>query len=93
MSSEILESEAGQNLVKGERKFLHDISNQLVVAQGMGGFILKALKKREDSSEKEIERMEKSLNAIKNMVEMVQSRRQILHELSSDKQPKIDETD
>ena len=86
MSNAILDSEEGQKLVMGERKFLHDVSNQLVVAQGMGGFILKALKNHADTSEKELERMEKSLTAIKNIAEMVQNRRKLLHELSTDKQ-------
>lgn len=86
MSKEILETEAGQELIMGERTFLHDISNQLVVAQGMGGFVLKSLQKRDDISEKELERMEKTLISVKNMVKMVQERRQHLHSLSADKE-------
>ena len=31
-------------IVMAERKFLHDLSNQLVVAQGMGNFVNKFLR-------------------------------------------------
>ena len=32
--------------INGERTFLHDVSNQLVIAQGMGSFVLKHLKEK-----------------------------------------------
>lgn len=65
-----------------ERKFLHDISNYLVVAQGMGSFLEKALKKNENVGEKEQERIEKINTAVKKIVEAVKERRALLHSLS-----------
>ncbi len=70
--------ELKQGLIVGEKKVLHDISNQLVVVQGMSGFVLKAIKKGQAVGEKEQERMEKVLTAVKNIADMVQSRRDYL---------------
>ncbi|MCB9060363.1 MAG: hypothetical protein H6622_02440 [Halobacteriovoraceae bacterium] len=61
-----------------ERQFLHDISNQLVIAQGMGSFVLSTLEKQEDVDEKLLKRMEKSINAIEKMIQMVKDRRDVL---------------
>lgn len=75
-------------LIMGERKSLHDISNQLVVAQGMSSFVLKALKKfQEEGNEvsKEIERMDKNLKAIQKITAIVQERRALLHSHGQDK--------
>ena len=41
-----------EEMALGERKFLHDISNQLVVAQGMSSFLSKALKENDTVGEK-----------------------------------------
>ncbi len=69
-------------LVAEERKFLHDISNNLLVAQGMGSFLEKALKKNEGVGEKEIQRIEKVNKAVKELGERLQARRERLHSLS-----------
>ena len=61
-----------------ERVFLHDLSNQLVVAQGMGGYVLGRLKKKEDIDPKELTRMEKTVKAIDRMIVMVKDRREAL---------------
>jgi hypothetical protein len=74
-----------QEIVMGERKFLHDIANKLVVAQGMSSFVGKSLSKREDVTEKEVERVEKLSNSVRDMVEMLKARREYLHGLSLDK--------
>ncbi|MEC7274956.1 MAG: hypothetical protein VXV96_01445 [Bdellovibrionota bacterium] len=71
-------------LVAEERKFLHDISNNLLVAQGMGSFLEKALKKNEGVGEKEIQRIEKVNKAVKELGERLQARRERLHSLSKD---------
>lgn len=71
-------------LVAEERKFLHDISNNLLVAQGMGSFLEKALKKNEGVGEKEIQRIEKVNKAVKELGEKLQARRERLHSLSKD---------
>ena len=69
-------------IIKAERKFLHDMSNQLLISQGMGGFVLNAIKKREGHDPKELQRMEKSMKALDKMVELVTDRRKILRSVS-----------
>lgn len=65
-----------------ERKFLHELSNQLVVAQGMGSFVSRALVVGETVTEKEIERMQKTIGALERMIHMVRDRREALHNIS-----------
>lgn len=73
-----------ESLALGERKFLHDVSNQLVVAQGMGSIVLKSLNKSEDELDpKVIERLGKTISAIEKMIKMVKERRNTLHSISS----------
>ena len=64
--------------IKEERVFLHDISNQLVIAQGMASFVQKILKTQYDEDAKEIQRMNKTLKAINAMIEMLTDRRDYL---------------
>ena len=52
-------SDSSDQPKSAERVFLHDLSNQLVVAQGMGGYVLGRLKKKDDVDPKELTRMEK----------------------------------
>lgn len=61
-----------------ERVFLHDISNHLVVAQGMAGYVHGKLKKEKEEDSKELIRMGKTVKAIESMVEMVRNRREKL---------------
>lgn len=70
--------------IMDERKFLHELSNQLVVAQGMGSFVSRALVVGEVISEKEIERMQKTIGALERMIHMVRDRRETLHNLSQE---------
>lgn len=73
-----------ESLALGERKFLHDVSNQLVVAQGMGSIVLKSLNKSENELDpKVIERLGKTISAIEKMIKMVKERRNTLHSISS----------
>lgn len=73
-----------EQMALDERKFLHDISNQLVVAQGMGAVVLRSLSEHEgeDLDPKIVERMEKGNKAIDKMIKMIKERRQVLHSLS-----------
>lgn len=73
-----------KEVIKEERMFLHDISNQLLVAQGMGGFVNKVIKKSFEAGSKEAERSEKAMQAIAKMAELVKSRRALLHTVSDD---------
>jgi len=84
----VKETKEFQELVLGERKSLHDISNQLVVAQGMASFVLKAIKKKNEEGTdcaKEIERLEKVLTSVGKITTIVQERRELLHSMSEDK--------
>ena len=63
------------NYILDERTFLHDVSNQLVIVQGMGDFILSHLKKVSEPESKEVIRMEKVMKASKKIVDMVIERR------------------
>lgn len=71
-------SDSSEPAKSAERVFLHDLSNQLVVAQGMGGYVLGRLKKKEDVDPKELTRMEKTVKAIDRMIVMVKDRREAL---------------
>ncbi|MBT5094419.1 MAG: hypothetical protein HOM21_09270 [Halobacteriovoraceae bacterium] len=71
-------------IVMAERKFLHDLSNQLVVAQGMGNFVNKFLQDNNSMDEKVVERMGKAQKAVDCIITLVKERRAVLHELSDD---------
>lgn len=67
-----------------ERKFLHELSNQLVVAQGMGSFVSRALIVGDVITEKEVERMQKTIGALERMIHMVRDRRETLHSMAQE---------
>jgi hypothetical protein len=71
-----------KELVMDERKFLHDISNHIVVAHGMTTFVHKSVKSNPAVEPKEIERLEKALEALNKMTIQLKERRSLLHELS-----------
>lgn len=71
-----------EEMALAERKFLHDVSNQLVIAQGMGSFLRKALEKNEGVGEKEVERVHKLEKAVKELVTLVKDRRALLHSIN-----------
>ncbi|AYF43190.1 MULTISPECIES: hypothetical protein [unclassified Halobacteriovorax] len=65
-----------------ERKFLHEISNKLAVADGMAAKVLR-LMESSNADEDLIRRQKKALKAIKDQIELVKKRRFILHERSN----------
>ena len=71
-----------EELVLGERKFLHDIANHIVVAHGMGNLVYKSLKEGSAQPEKEIERLERAIAAINKMTIALKERRHFLHSVS-----------
>lgn len=71
-----------KELVMQERKFLHDLSNHIVVAGGMLNFAQRVLKDNPSIGEKELERLEKAHVAIDKMTELLKARREILHSMS-----------
>jgi hypothetical protein len=74
-----IESDSEIDLLrKGERKFLHDIANDIVVAQGMANFVLKKMKDNKPMEAKDLERLEKSLEAIAKMTQKIKDRRSVL---------------
>ncbi len=62
-----------------ERKFLHDVSNHIVVAHGMTTIVLRTLRDNPNVEAREIERLEKALAAVNKMTEAIQERRAVLH--------------
>ena len=71
-----------KELVLDERKFLHDLSNHIVVASGMLNFAYRVLKDNPTIEAKELERLQKSMDAISKMTELLKSRREMLHSMS-----------
>lgn len=71
-----------KELVMNERRFLHDISNHIVVAHGMTTFVHRAVKSNPNVDAKEIERLEKAIDALNKMTSQLKERRAILHSMS-----------
>lgn len=67
-----------KELILGERAFLHDLSNQLVIAQGMGSYVMGQLKQKEAADSKEVVRMEKVMKSVDKIIELVRSRRDFI---------------
>lgn len=65
-----------------ERKFLHDISNKLSIADGMASKVLKLLE-QSGGDEDLIRRQKKAVKSLKEQIELVKKRRFILHERSN----------
>jgi triacylglycerol esterase/lipase EstA (alpha/beta hydrolase family) len=74
------EEESLRAVIAEERKFLHDLSNHIVVAHGMATFALRGIKGNQNSNVeiKEIERLEKSIDAINKMTDLLRERRAVL---------------
>lgn len=70
------------DLVMNERKFLHDISNHIVVAHGMATFVHRTLKENPAVDAREIERLEKTIEALNKMTAQLKERRAVLHSMS-----------
>lgn len=71
-----------EELALGERKFLHDIANHIVVAHGMSSFVHKALKDLKPVEAKDIDRLERAIEAINKMTALLKERRALLHSVS-----------
>lgn len=70
-----MSDEALKEIIAGERKFIHDLSNHIVVAHGMATFVLRTLKSNPSVDAKEVERLEKSIDAINRMTDLLKDRR------------------
>ena len=80
-----LEKLTTKDMALSERKVLHDIANQLVIAQGMSSFLKRSLEKNEPLDlEKENDRVEKLMLSISKMMNIVTERREILYALSAE---------
>lgn len=79
------EEEKLKTIILDERKFLHDLSNHIVVAHGMATFALRGIKSKADANvdAKEVERLEKSIDAINKMTELLRDRRAVLMGVST----------
>ena len=73
-----------QDYVKKERMFLHEISNQLVIAQGMASFVTDSIDDSNEDSELVKKRADKLLASIEKMTDRISERRTYLHSLSED---------
>lgn len=71
-------------LALGERKFLHDLSNKLLIVQGMSTTLTRRLVVGDPLTQKELDKLQKVVNASEAMIEMLQSRRSLLHEIKID---------
>ncbi len=60
---------------KKEIEFIHDLSNQVVIAQGGAGFVLSRLKKRNKFEEDELESFEKIITAIEQIIKLLQEQK------------------
>lgn len=61
--------------IKEERVFLHDLSNKLVIVQGMIELTSMDVEKINDIQDKTIERIKKALKATVAMTDMMRERR------------------
>jgi hypothetical protein len=68
-----------EDIALSERKFLHDIANHIVIAQGMLTFIQKAAESKTPLEEKDVERIDKALAAITKMSALLKERRVVLN--------------
>jgi hypothetical protein len=65
-------------MAKAERVFLHDIANHIVVAHGMANFVLRSLKDNNAVAEKDLDRLERAIEAINKMTALLKDRRNLL---------------
>lgn len=71
-----------EELALSERKFLHDMANHIVVAHGMSSFVQRSLKENKPIEEKDIDRLDRAIEAINKMSALLKDRRSILHALT-----------
>lgn len=68
-----------------ERKFLHDISNPLTIAQGMVDSVIDSLEGVPGVDEKVHTRLEKAVKAMERMAAGIKERREVLIKRENDK--------
>ena len=56
-------------------EFIHDISNQIVVAQGGAGFVFSRLKKKNKFEGDELESMQKIITAMEQITKLLQEQK------------------
>ncbi len=65
--------------ISSERSFLHEMSNQLVIAQGMTNFVVSAFERKGvDETDKERVKLEKALRSLNKMIGLLRERREEL---------------
>ncbi len=75
------ESNEDNPVLKG-RAFLHDVSNQLLVAHGMGNIVLNDINKNHQDKGIKVEKLEKSIKAMDKIMKMIEEYRSYLKSLS-----------
>lgn len=67
-----------EQLVKENRKFLHDISNKVLIGSGLGSHVLNALKSGKAIDEKMVDKLNRAINAVNLIAEMIKNHRSYL---------------
>jgi hypothetical protein len=70
--------ESKQNFIKEQRKFLHDISSPVSIANGMIEICLEQLEKSPVQFAPEIDRLKKALKALQKLTVLIQQNRELL---------------
>lgn len=78
----MIEKPALEELVLSDRKFLHEIVGHMVVAHGMVTLAHKKLAENKSIDQIELKQLEKSIEALIKMTELVKNRRSYLHDIS-----------
>lgn len=69
-------SESIKEFIEGEKDFLHEISNQLIIAQGMGEILFRDL---EDKVEKDsYDRLSHLKTAVETIIDLMRERRKLI---------------
>ncbi|MBF0311820.1 MAG: hypothetical protein HQK50_18690 [Oligoflexia bacterium] len=76
-----------EQLIKDSRKFLHDISNKLLINSGLGSHVLTALKNGKPIDAKLLDKLERAVDAANSMAEMVRDHRAYLVQVSTASTP------
>ncbi len=71
-----------QEYILTERKFLHELSNQIVIAQGMASMAKTSFEKSAAVAEQDMIRLEKSLTALNKVIGILQERKAFVVEQS-----------
>ena len=77
-----MEKPSVEDLAMSERKFLHDLANHIVVAHGMSTFVHRTLKEKKPIEEKDVDRLERAIEAINKMTALLKERRTLLHSIT-----------